>query len=141
MNEAVLQVTVRLLVGIICAAIGGFVGALVIAMIVSSTDAPDALRSFLRIGFVATTAALASRIGWFGIVETRRQTIALLVSSALAGVIGSWFALLLAGALFENTDVYILNRDISGAGFFGAVFACNIPSIIHASTLARKREI
>ena len=141
MNEAVLQVTVRLLVGLICAAIGGFVGALIIAMIVSSTDTPDTLSGIVRIGFVAITAAAASRLGWFGIVETRRQTIALLASSAIAGVIGSWFALLLAGALFDNTDLYILNRDISGAGFFGAVFACNIPSLIHAGTLARKREI
>ncbi len=141
MNEALLQVLVRLLAGLVCAAIGAFFGALLIAMIVSGTEAPDTLRSAARIAFVAITAAVASRVAWFGIVETRRQAITLLLTSVAFGIIGSWLALLIAGALFENTDLYLLNRDISGAGFFGALIACNIPSLIHTATLARKREI
>lgn len=141
MNEALLQVLVRLLAGLVCAAIGAFFGALLIAMIVSGTEAPDTLRSSVRIAFIATTAAAASRVAWFGIVETRRQAIVLLLASVLSGIIGSWTALLIASTLFENTDLYLLHRDISGAGFFGALIACNIPSLIHTATLARKREI
>ena len=141
MSEAYVHLSVRLIVGIICAAIGAFFGALVIAMIVSGTEAPDTIRSVMRIAFVAMTAAVVSRLGWYGIVETRRQTVTLILSSAVLGVCGSWLGLLIGGTVLENTDLYVLNRDISGAGFFGAVFACNIPSLVHAVSLARRREI
>lgn len=141
MNEAILQVSVRLLAGVVCAAIGAFFGALVIAMVVSGADTSDQVRSMARIAFVAITAALASRVGWFGTSETFRQSLWMFVLGALSGVLGSWIALALAGALFDHTDVYVLNRDISGAGFFGAVFACNIPSLISVTMLVRRREI
>ena len=84
---------------------------------------------------------MASRVGWYGTAETVRQSFSLVVMSALAGLVGSWIALTIAGAFFEHTDLYVLNRDISGAGFFGAVFACNLPSLIFAAKLVRRREI
>lgn len=141
MNEALIQITVRFLVGLFAAAIGAFFGALVIAMVVSGTEAPDTVRSVIRIAFVALIAGVASRLGWYGIVETRRQSLVLVLSAGVTGLIGSWLGLLFGGVFFEHTDLYILNRDISGAGFFGAVIACNIPSLVHAAVLARNREI
>ena len=141
MNEAFIQVTVRLLVGLICAAIGGFFGALVVAMLLSSADFPEWIGSVVRLSFVAVCAALGSRVGWFGTAETRRQSLTLLVFCVASGVLSSWLALAVAGALFDHTDVYILNRDVSGAGFFGAVFGCNLPSAIFAAMLARRGEI
>ncbi len=141
MNEAILQVSVRLLAGVVCAAIGAFFGALVIAMVVSGADTSDQVRTMARIAFVAITAAAASRVGWFGTSETLRQSLWMFALGALTGILGSWIALALAGAFFDHTDVYVLNRDISGAGFFGAVFACNIPSLIFVTMLVRRREI
>ena len=141
MSEAYIQVSVRLIVGLFAAAIGAFFGALVIAMVVSGTEAPETVRSVVRIGFVALAAGVTSRLGWYGIVETRRQTVSLLVAAVLLGLVGSWLGLLIGNVFFENTDLYVLNRDISGAGFFGAVFGCNLPSFVHAAVLARRREI
>ena len=141
MNEAFLHVSVRLLVGLICAAIGAFFGALVIAMIVASAETSDAVSGVARLAFVAATAATGSRVGWFGTSETLRQSLTLWVASVAASIIGSWIALAIGGMFFDHTDLYVLNRDISGAGFFGAVFASNVPSLIFASRLARRREI
>lgn len=141
MNEALIQVSVRLVAGVACAAIGAFFGALVIAMVVSSAETPDVVRGIARLTFVAIAAAAASRVGWFGTSETRGQSIKLFVASVLAGIAGSWVALTVGGAIFDHTDLYVLNRDISGAGFFGAVFACNLPSMVFAARLARRREI
>lgn len=141
MNEALLQVSVRLLAGVACAAIGAFFGALVIAMVVSSAETSDVVRGVARLSFVALTSAAASRVGWYGTSETLGQSIKLFVASVLAGVAGSWIALTIGGAIFDHSDLYILNRDISGAGFFGAVFACNVPSLIFAAKLASRREI
>ncbi len=141
MNEAFVQVSVRLLAGVVCAAIGAFFGALVIAMVVSGAETSDQVRSMARIGFVAITAAAASRVGWYGTAETIRQSVWLFLLCALAGVLGSWAAIAVAGALFEHADLYVLNRDISGAGFFGAVLACNIPSLFFVAKLAHRREI
>ena len=141
MSEAFIQITVRLIVGLVCAAIGAFFGALVIAMLVSGADISGEVRGLTRIGFVAVTAAAASRLGWYGTAETRRQSAWLLLLGVLVGIVGSWVALLIAGNFFEHTDLYILNRDISGAGFFGAVFACNLPSLLFAIKLVRRREI
>ena len=141
MSEAFIQISVRLIVGLICAAIGAFFGALVIAMVFSATDSSAAVVSATRIAFVATAAAGASRIGWFGVAETRPQSLGLFASSALTAIAGSWLALAVAGSFFEHSDLYILNRDISGAGFFGGVFASNIPSLFFAARLARRREI
>ena len=141
MNEVLLQVSVRLLAGVICAAIGAFFGALVIAMVLSSAETSDLLQSVFRLSFVAICAAITARIGWYGTVETRRQSTMLLTIGAISGIVGSWLALVLAGLFFDHTDVYVLNRDISGAGFFGAVFACNIPALIYATRLAHRREI
>ena len=141
MNEAFVQVSVRLLAGLACAAIGAFFGALVIAMVVSSAETSEIVRSVARLSFVATTAAAASRVGWFGTSETLGQSLRLFVLSVLAGVAGSWIGLTIGGAFFEHSDVYVLNRDISGAGFFGAVFACNVPSLVFVAKLAQRREI
>ena len=141
MNEAFLHVSVRLLVGLICAAIGAFFGALVIAMIFSSAETSDVVRGVGRLAFVAVTAATGSRVGWYGTSEKLAQSAKLWIASIATGVIGSWIALAIAGALFDHSDLYVLNRDISGAGFFGGVFACNIPSLIFAARLARRREI
>lgn len=141
MNEAFLQVSVRLLAGVVCAAIGAFFGALVIAMVVSSAETSDVVRAIARLSFVAIAAAAASRVGWFGTSETLGQSFKLFIASVLAGIAGSWVALTIGGAVLDHSDVYVLNRDISGAGFFGAVFACNLPSMIFAAKLARRREI
>ena len=141
MTEALIQLAVRFLAGLVCAAIGGFFGALVIAMVYSTADSSELWISISRLAFVATCSAVSSRVGWFGTAETLRQSITLVVISALAGLVGSWFALTIAGALFEHTDLYVLNRDISGAGFFGVVFGCNLPSLIFAVMLVRRREI
>lgn len=141
MNEAVVQVSVRLLAGLACAAIGAFFGALVIAMVVSSAETSEVVRSVARLSFVAVTAAAASRVGWFGTSETVGQSLRLFVLSVLTGIAGSWIGLTIGGAFFEHSDVYVLNRDISGAGFFGAVFACNVPSLIFVAKLAQRREI
>ena len=141
MNEAFIQVSIRLLAGLACAAIGAFFGALVIAMIVSSAETSDEIRGIARLSFVAITAAAASRVGWFGTSETFGQSMKLFVASVLTGITGSWIALTIGGAVLDHSDVYVLNRDISGAGFFGAVFACNLPSLIFATRLARRREI
>lgn len=141
MSEAFLQVTVRLLGGLVCAAIGAFFGALVIAMLFSTADSSDLWISVSRLAFVAACSAVASRVGWYGTAETVRQSFSLVVMSALTGLVGSWIALTIAGGFFEHTDLYVLNRDISGAGFFGAVFACNLPSLIFAAKLVRRREI
>ena len=141
MNEVTLQVSVRLLVGVICAAIGAFFGALIVAMVISSTAASDMLQDAIRLSFVAVCAAGAARIGWYGTVETRRQSTTLFAFGAISGIIGSWLALTLAALFFDHSDLYILNRDISGAGFFGAVIASNIPALIYATRLARRREI
>ncbi len=141
MSEAFIQVTVRLLAGLVCAAIGAFFGALVVAMIFSASESGDAVVSATRLAFVATTSAAASRIGWYGTAETFRQSISVFAVSVLCGLLGSWLALVIAGNFFDHTDLYILTRDISGAGFFGAVFACNIPSLIFAAKLAGRREI
>jgi len=141
MSEAVLQLTVRSLAGIVCAAIGAFFGALVIAMLFSTADSSELWVSSSRLAFVAVCSALGSRVGWYGTTETIRQSFYLVVISALAGLVGSWVALSIAGAFFEHTDLYVLNRDISGAGFFGAVFACNVPSLMFAAKLVRRREI
>ena len=141
MNEAFVQVSVRLLAGLACAAIGAFFGALVIAMVVSSAETSEVVRSVARLSFVAITAAAASRVGWFGTSETLGQSLRLFVLSVLTGVAGSWIGLTIGGAFFEHSDVYVLNRDISGAGFFGAVFACNLPSLIFVAKLAQRREI
>ncbi len=141
MNEAFVHVSVRLLAGLACAAIGAFFGALVIAMVVSSAETSEIVRSVARLSFVAVTAAAASRVGWFGTSETLGQSLRLFVLSVLAGVAGSWIGLTIGGAFFEHSDVYVLNRDISGAGFFGAVFACNVPSLIFVAKLAQRREI
>ena len=141
MSEAVLQLTVRSLAGLVCAAIGAFFGALVIAMLFSAADNSELWISFSRLAFVAACSAVASRVGWFGTAETLRQSFSLVVMSALAGLVGSWIALTIAGVFFEHTDLYILNRDISGAGFFGAVFACNLPSLMFAAKLINRREI
>ena len=141
MSEAFIQVSVRLLLGLFCAAIGAFFGALFIAMVFSASDSGNVAISSTRLAFVATTAAAASRLGWYGTAETLRQSITVLVVSALFGMLGSWVALLIAGNFFEHSDLYILNRDISGAGFFGAVFACNVPSVVFAIKLVRRREI
>ena len=141
MSEAFIQVSVRLLVGLICAAIGAFFGALVIAMVFSAADSSDPVISTTRFAFVAIAAAGASRIGWFGVAETRAQSLGLFASSVLTAVAGSWLALAVAGSFFEHSDLYILNRDISGAGFFGGVFASNIPSVVFAARLAHRREI
>ncbi len=141
MSEAFIQVSVRLLVGLICAAIGAFFGALIIAMVFSAIDSSSAAVSTARIVFVAITAAGASRIGWFGVAETRAQSLGLFASSVLTAVAGSLLALVVAGSFLEHSDLYILNRDISGAGFFGGVFASNIPSLVFTAQLARRREI
>ncbi len=141
MSEAFLQVTVRLLAGLVCAAIGAFFSVLVIAMLFSTADSSELWISVSRLAFVAACSAVASRVGWYGITETIRQSFYLVVISALAGLVGSWVALTIAGAFFEHTDLYVLNRDISGAGFFGAVFACNVPSLMFAAKLVRRREI
>ncbi len=141
MNEAFIHVSVRLLAGLACAAIGAFFGALVIAMVVSSAETSEVIRSVARLSFVAVTASAASRVGWFGTSETLGQSLRLFVLSVLAGVAGSWIGLTIGGAFFEHSDVYVLNRDISGAGFFGAVFACNVPSLIFVAKLAQRREI
>ena len=141
MSESVLQLTVRLLAGLVCAAIGAFFGALVIAMLFSTADSSELWISVSRLAFVAACGTVASRVGWYGTAETVRQSFSLVVISALAGFVGSWVALTIAGAFFEHTDVYVLNRDISGAGFFGAVFACNVPSLMFAAKLVRRREI
>ncbi len=141
MSEATLQVVVRLLVGIVGAAIGAFFGALVIAMIISSVEISEEMSGFLRIAFVALTATVGSRVGWYGTTETRKQSATIFALSALIGIIGSWVAISLAGVFFHHTDLYILNRDISGAGFFGVLIACNIPPLIYAADQARKRHI
>lgn len=141
MSEAVLQLTVRTLAGLVCAAIGAFFGALVIAMLFSTANSSELWISVSRLAFVAVCSAVASRVGWYGTAETVRQSFSLVVISALAGLVGSWVALTIAGAFFEHTDVYVLNRDISGAGFFGTVFACNVPSLMFAAKLVRRREI
>lgn len=141
MSEAIVHLTVRLLAGILCAAIGAFFGALVIAMLVSGAETSDQVRGMARIGFVAVTAAAGSRAGWFGTAETIRQSASLLLLCVLSGVLGSWIALVVAGAFFDHTDLYVLNRDISGAGFFGAVLACNIPSFVFGVKLVKRREI
>ena len=141
MNEAFIHVSVRLLAGLACAAIGAFFGALVIAMLVSSAETSEIIRSVARLSFVAVTAAAASRVGWFGTSETLGQSSKLFVLSVLTGIAGSWIGLTIGGAFFEHSDVYVLNRDISGAGFFGAVFACNVPSLIFVAKLAQRREI
>ena len=141
MSEAVLQLTVRTLAGLVCAAIGAFFGALVIAMLFSTADSSELWISVSRLAFVAACSAVASRVGWYGTAETVRQSFSLVVISALAGLVGSWLALTVAGAFFEHTDVYVLNRDISGAGFFGAAIACNMPSLIFAARLVSQREI
>ncbi len=141
MSESVLQLGIRLLAGLVFAAIGAFFGALIIAMLFSSADSSELWISISRLAFVAMCSAAASRVGWFGTTETLRQSFSLVVMSALAGLVGSWIALTIAGAFFEHTDLYVLNRDISGAGFFGTVFACNIPSLIFAEKLVRRREI
>ena len=141
MSEAFLQVTIRLLAGLVCAAIGAFSGALVIAMLFSTADGSELWISVSRLAFVAACSAAASRVGWYGTAETVRQSFSLVVISTLAGLFGSWIALTIAGAFFEHTDLYVLNRDISGAGFFGAVFACNVPSLMFAVKLVRRREI
>ena len=141
MNEALVQVSVRLLAGLACAAIGAFFGALVIAMVVSSAETSEIVRSVARLSFVAVAAAAASRVGWFGTSEKLGQSLRLFFLSVLAGVAGSWIGLTIGGAFFEHSDVYVLNRDISGAGFFGAVFACNVPSLIFVAKLAQRREI
>ncbi len=65
----------------------------------------------------------------------------MLLTSVFFGIIGAGMALATAGIFFEHTDLYILNRNISGAGFLGTVFACNIPTLIFAIKLARNREI
>ena len=141
MSEAFLQVTIRLLAGLVCAAIGAFSGALVIAMLFSTADGSELWISVSRLAFVAACSAAASRVGGYGTAETVRQSFSLVVISTLAGLFGSWIALTIAGAFFEHTDLYVLNRDISGAGFFGAVFACNVPSLMFAVKLVRRREI
>ena len=141
MNEAFIQVSVRLLAGLACAAIGAFFGALVIAMVVSSTATTDEIRGIARLSFVAIAAAAASRVGWYGTSETFGQSMRLFIASVLTGIAGSWLALAIGGAVLDHTDLYVLNRDISGAGFFGAVFACNLPSMIFVTRLARRREI
>ena len=141
MSEALIQVTVRLLAGLVCAAIGAFFGALVVAMIFSASESGNLIIGTSRLAFVAITSAAASRLGWYGTAETFRQSIAVFTLSVLTGMLGSWLALVIAGNFFDHTDLYILNRDISGAGFFGAVFACNIPSVIFAAKLAGRREI
>ena len=66
MSEAVLQITVRSIAGVMCAAIGAFFGALVIAMLFSAADSSELWISFSRLAFVATCSAAASRVGWFG---------------------------------------------------------------------------
>ena len=141
MSEAFLQVTIRLVAGLVCAAIGAFFGALVIAMLFSTADSSELWISFSRLAFVAVCSAVASRVGWYGTAETVRQSFSLVVMSALAGLVGSWIALTIAGAFFDHTDLYVLNRDISGSGYFGAVFACNVPSLMFAVKLVRRREI
>ena len=141
MNEAFVQISVRLLVGLICGAIGAFFGGLVIATVISGGETSDPIRMLTRIGSVALIAAAGSRLGWFGTVETRWQSVWLFVLCVLSGFLGSWIALLVAGTFFEHTDLYVLNRDISGAGFFGAIFACNIPSLVFSIVLARRGEI
>ena len=141
MNEAVLQLGVRSIAGVVCAAIGAFFGALIIAMLFSTGDSSELWISVSRLAFVATCGAAASRVGWVGTTETVRQSFSLVVISALAGLVGSWVALTIAGVFFEHTDLYVLNRDISGAGFFGAVFACNLPSLMFAAKLVSRREI
>lgn len=141
MSEAVLQLAVRTLAGLFCAAIGAFFGALVIAMLFSTADGSELWISVSRLAFVAACSAVASRVGWYGTTETVRQSFSLVVLSALAGLLGSWVALTVAGALFDHSDFYVLNRDISGAGYFGGVVACNLPSLIFASKLVWRREI
>ena len=141
MNEALVQVAVRLMVGLICAAIGAFFGALVIAMMFTAADAESFAANTARFAFVAVTAAAGSRIGWYGTSESVQQSVALYVSAVFAGMVGTWLALTVASLVFDHSDVYILNRDISGAGFFGTVFACNVPSLIYAAKLAMRREI
>ena len=141
MSEAFVHLAVRLLAGIVCAAIGAFFGALVIAMAYSTADSSELWISVSRVAFVATCSAVASRVGWFGNAETLKQSITLVVISALVGLVGSWIALVLAGTFFEHTDLYVLNRDISGAGFFGAVLASNIPSFVFGAKLVKRREI
>ncbi len=141
MSEAVLQLAVRSIAGLVCAAIGAFFGALVIAMLFSTADSSEFWIGVSRLAFVAACGAVASRVGWYGIAETVRQSLSLVVMSALAGLVGSWIALTIAGAFFEHTDLFVLNRDISGAGFFGAVVACNVPSLMFAAKLVRRREI
>ena len=141
MSEAVLQLTVRLLAGLVCAAIGAFVGALVIAMLFSTADGSELWVSVSRLAFVAACSAVASRVGWYGTTDTVRQSLSLVVMSVLAGMVGAWIALAIAGAFFDHTDLYVLNRDISGAGFFGTVLACNLPSLMFAAKLVRRREI
>ena len=111
-------------------------------MIFSASESGDAVVSATRLAFVATTSAAASRIGWYGTAETFSTVdFRCFAVSVLCGLLGSWLALVIAGNFFDHTDLYILTRDISGAGFFGAVFACNIPSLIFAAKLAGRREI
>ena len=141
MQEAFIQVSVRLIVGLVSAGAGAFFGVLLVAMIFSASDSSDILISTTRLVVISTAAAVSSRLGWFGMIETRTQSISLYLVSAVVGMLGSWLAIAAAGALLDNTDLYILNRDISGAGFLGAVFACNIPSLVFAIKLARNREI
>ena len=141
MSESVLQLTVRSVAGIVCAAIGAFAGALIIAMVFSTADGSELWVSGSRLAFVAACGAVASRAGWYGTAETVRQSLSLIAVSAVVGLLGSWVALSVAGVLFEHTDLYVLNRDISGAGFFGGVFACNVPSLMYAAKLVRRREI
>ena len=130
MNEALVQVTVRLMVGLICAAIGAFFGALVIAMMFTAADAESFAANTARFAFVAVTAAAGSRIGWYGTSESVQQSVALYVSAVFAGMVGTWLALTIASLVFDHSDVYLR--------FFAISFVHRMP-LASASRAARLR--
>ncbi len=138
MTESLIQIAVRTVVGLFLGAVGAFVAGLIAGITVHS-DGSEVLSGALRIAVIAVFAATASRLAWFGMCETTRQSWTLWGACVVFGAVASWLALLIASLTFERTDFYVLSRDISGAGFFGAVVGANVPAVVYAAQLARRR--
>lgn len=139
--DTAVQLIVRTIVGTIFGVAGAFLGSLVNAALIPPTASDDVLLSIARISVIGVMAALIAQIGWIKIVDSWIQSMLMWIGAFMSSAICTWLALIIASALLDNPDLYMLNRDIAGIGLLGGAIGCNLVPLAIAAYFARRGEL
>ncbi len=131
--EGVFQLMIRLIVGTVFGYAGAFLGTLVNAAALPPNQLDTLFFGALRIVVIGVFAALVAQMGWIKIFASRSAAFLIWVGSAAIGALGVSVALAIGAAVLENSDLYMLNREISGLGLLGGALGCNLVPLVAAA--------